>query len=1072
MLSSSTERGLSEDAEAMLTTACREVFAERPGLKTEESQIKAVNFTRKKLVQNGFCTPSQFRSISLDAWKQMGLPPPLYDKMRLLLSVETSTQSSSASDMVAALPAGFALGTSHPATAMLTENLDAGDAMLELQTPPAAYGRNGYSISLVVNHFELKVVGEPRRRIWVMWQLEFPPFVPPNRTAAGAPGSAKHAAGVFREPREPGRELRRQAVAKLLQHIDAADWLYDGRYRLYTIKAGRTEAPFESNTVEIDGSRGGKLSIQVNIIPAVDQSKQPHVQQELDLRRISTATRQEDASEELRFVAVAMRCHAMENEKLAVVGRRIVCPGIPLDSSGEMSLKHGRELWMGYLAQANLVASRTGMRCTLSLNLVASVGVPRIDAIDLVARFLSKGRTDNFEWYSKELRKNKWLRELNSQMLETLNSETGLRKLRVCTHYFGHERKSSIVGITTQTSANTQKFEFKGKMITVADYFKYERDVILKLPDLPCLELGKPKNYVPIELVEVLGGEQNILVGKLRPEYQADVVRRAAMLPSLRRDAITGVMEHVGIGPRAALKEKGIDAQHGMINVTGHVLDAPRIDHGAGSHIKPNNYAREVTAIAPPEYEVQWGLWYATDAKWWDMEQFAGEFARNAKQRGIRFSLHLFVQQPQHWWKSYYGSDDEREGAIRADLREVLKTYPLLSLLVVVLPDDNHGKHLRGHLKTITEIDFGGRFATQCIKEARNLSNKLHTLMMKVPGKLPRRYVDNVGHGASHYVNLHEPHLLLAKRRVMVIGADVTHNAAGVSVAGVVATQDQTYVTYFSELRGQTPFVLEGEKSRRRKSEERIIELTAMVSAMLGRWRRTNDDHLPDVIFYYRDGVSNGQFFDVLSRERNQLAEAFERIGGHGYSPELAIIVGQKRHQTRLFRQTAGKGKAQSGKSGAKNDPAQVPPGTVAGDGIATPGHLNFYLVAHEGIQGTSVPCHYHVLHLDERLRIGIDDLERITYDLCHLYPRADKTVSYVTPTYLADHLCERGKLYLETHFHDSGDAASVAASSTSSDQEERIRQMIQTRVDWLNDKQAELSDNGWDLAQGRNYFC
>ena len=86
----------------------------------------------------------------------------------------------------------------------------------------------------------------------------------------------------------------------------------------------------------------------------------------------------------------------------------------------------------------------------------------------------------------------------------------------------------------------------------------------------------------------------------------------------------------------------------------------------------------------------------------------------------------------------------------------------------------------------------------------------------------------------------------------------------------------------------------------------------------------------------------------------------------------------------------------------------------MAAEGIATPGHLNFFLVAHQGLKGTSVPCHYHVLHLDERLRLGVDDIERLTYDLCHVYSRADKTVSYAPPAYFADHLCENGKLYLE----------------------------------------------------------
>ena len=34
-----------------------------------------------------------------------------------------------------------------------------------------------------------------------------------------------------------------------------------------------------------------------------------------------------------------------------------------------------------------------------------------------------------------------------------------------------------------------------------------------------------------------------------------------------------------------------------------------------------------------------------------------------------------------------------------------------------------------------------------------------------------------------------------------------------------------------------------------------------------------------------------------------------------------------------------------------------------------------------------------------------------VTYQLCHMYVRADKMASYASPAYLADHCGERGKL-------------------------------------------------------------
>merc|ERR1719410_131996 len=221
-----------------------------------------------------------------------------------------------------------------------------------------------------------------------------------------------------------------------------------------------------------------------------------------------------------------------------------------------------------------------------------------------------------------------------------------------------------------------------------------------------------------------------------------------------------------------------------------------------------------------------------------------------------------------------------------------------------------------------------------------------------------------------------------------------------------------------------------------------------------------------------------------MTFERWQLAEAFHRVGGESYNPKLIIIVGQKRHQTRFFpeelkyEEKNGHGASQKGygkdKKGGLGDTSNVPPGTVADLGISQPGHMNFYLVSHQGIKGTSVPCHYHVLHLDKRLDVGPDDLQQITYDLCHLYPRADKTVSYASPAYLADHVCERGKLYLEAQFPSSLDAASLAGVSNTSDdsvEDARLRAMVEDRVDWFNKSRAEVVGTS-NQHQGLMTYC
>ena len=96
--------------------------------------------------------------------------------------------------------------------------------------------------------------------------------------------------------------------------------------------------------------------------------------------------------------------------------------------------------------------------------------------------------------------------------------------------------------------------------------------------------------------------------------------------------------------------------------------------------------------------------------------------------------------------------------------------------------------------------------------------------------------------------------------------------------------------------------------------------------------------------------------------------------------------------------------------------------------GINHPTEGDFYLLSHEGIQvsghywsvimmyimlayklqGTSRPCHYHVLWDDSNM--GADETEELSYYLCHLYSRCTKSVSYPAPTYYSHLAADRAR--------------------------------------------------------------
>lgn len=132
-----------------------------------------------------------------------------------------------------------------------------------------------------------------------------------------------------------------------------------------------------------------------------------------------------------------------------------------------------------------------------------------------------------------------------------------------------------------------------------------------------------------------------------------------------------------------------------------------------------------------------------------------------------------------------------------------------------------------------------------------------------------------------------------------------------------------------------------------------------------------------------------------------------------GYQPGITFIAVQKRHHTRLF---CADRKDQIGRSG------NIPAGTIVDVGITHPTQFDFYLCSHAGIQGTSRPSHYHVLWDDNCFKA--DELQQLTYQLCHTYVRCTRSVSIPAPAYYAHLVAFRARYHLVEKEHDSGEGS------------------------------------------------
>lgn len=320
---------------------------------------------------------------------------------------------------------------------------------------------------------------------------------------------------------------------------------------------------------------------------------------------------------------------------------------------------------------------------------------------------------------------------------------------------------------------------------------------------------------------------------------------------------------------------------------------------------------------------------------------------------------------------SQYDTDrlDPFSRTIRDDLHRVMSRMieKKIELLFCVIPDRGDGY---GKVKQCAELECG--ILTQCVKLSTLLKkgtdqSTVSNILLKVNAKL---------NGTNHKLAKNSLPPLMSKP-FMLIGADVTHPSPGQdnipSVVGVVSSHDIHGFQYNKCWRLQDP------------KQEMISDFDQILMEHLQYFEQQRN-RLPDAILYFRDGVSEGQFQQVLTVELNAMYRGCAQYK-EGYKPKITFIVVQKRHHTRFFPpQNSG-----LGQDDRKNN--NVPAGTIVDKEITHPNENQFYLVSHQSIQGVARPTKYCLLRDDSDF--PIDQLQTITYNLCHFFARCTRSVSY-----------------------------------------------------------------------------
>ncbi|KAL8778937.1 MAG: hypothetical protein Q9213_007172 [Squamulea squamosa] len=311
-----------------------------------------------------------------------------------------------------------------------------------------------------------------------------------------------------------------------------------------------------------------------------------------------------------------------------------------------------------------------------------------------------------------------------------------------------------------------------------------------------------------------------------------------------------------------------------------------------------------------------------------------------------------------------------------------------LDFLLIMLPDDSTDRY--------------GQLCDQ-IYGVNNICVLTHKVYTKQSGNKPSNVIDyktlsnlclkvNLKMKGTNFIVPNEALDFIERDDTMLVGIDVTHPSAASapnapSVAAMVASMDPRLAQWPAELRIQ---------QGRSKKQGGGIEMTTfnlkeMLKSQLLKWQTCHQGKLPEYVLVFRDGISETQYAQSVTKELPKLREAFDSFPTgttqSGKPPKFTLIVCAKRHHTRFYKPVPDKPHI------FENPPG----GTYVDTGVTESYPWDFYLQSHSATKGTARPAHYIVLH-DKIIRETAREkkppvnpanlLAQITYNMCYLFGR------------------------------------------------------------------------------------
>ncbi|KAL2904053.1 Protein argonaute 7 [Bienertia sinuspersici] len=838
-------------------------------------------------------------------------------------------------------------------------------------------GVEGQVISLLANHFRVKF--DPCQQIF-HYNIEISPY--------------------------PSKEVARVIKKKLVEENSAllsnASPAFDGRKNLYS------PVEFQSNRLEFfvnlpvtlssksclesnsDGSKNCKVGvdqkskvfrININLVSKLDGN---------ELKKYLSEEGEDWVALPQEYVhALDVVLRECPNEKCIPLGR----------SMYSTSMGGGRDIGGGAVGLRGFFQSLRPTKQGLALNLDFSVTAFH-ESIGVI------------EFLQKRIKCLQDLSERKERILtvkERKEVEKELKNLRVFVSHRDTVQRYRFHCLTEEVTGKLWFEDRDGSKLKLVDYFKNHYGYDIQYRNLPCIQISRSKPcYLPMELCMICEGQK--FLGKLSDDQTARIMKMGCQKPRERRAIINGVINGP-VGPISGNQgeEFKLQVSREMTRLNGRILRPPKLKLGDGglvSDVFPSCIDRQWSFSGGHVVEgtriERWALMSfggSPDQKS-NIPKFISQLCLKCDQMGIFLNKSTTIApqfEPIHVLNNVTLLENRLSKIQRAASNN-------LQLLVCLMEKKHKGY---ADLKRIAETRVG--VVSQCC-----LYSNLGKLNAQFLANMALKINAKVGGSTVALFNsLHcqIPRLLKPSEPIIFMGADVTHphplDDSSPSVVAVVGSINWPSTNkYVSRMRSQT------------HRQEIIEDLGEMVNEILAEFFQEVKS-LPTRIIFFRDGVSETQFYKVLKEELLSIRAGCDRFPD--YKPLITFAVVQKRHHTRLFPD-------ESDPNCVQFCDENVPPGTVVDTVISHPREFDFYLCSHLGVRGTSRPAHYHVLW--DESKFTSDEFQNLVYSLCFTFVRCTKPISIVPPAYYAHLAAYRGRLYLETS--ESMGSSKGAASTVS----------------------------------------